>query len=182
MEQIKKYLRPVAFGVGVPFFKIAYRKILNQQKVFILMYHRVDQQARPFFEIVVKPEIFERQIRFLKRNFEIVDLSDLRTFESKRVLKRDLGVLTFDDGYRGNYTYALPVLKQYNVPTTIFLATGCINTNQLLWYDRLSWILYKSKSTLKMVTLQDNEIPHEIAKEIISFFHQAHLVSYVFCE
>ncbi|WP_286723572.1 polysaccharide deacetylase family protein, partial [Pelotomaculum sp. PtaB.Bin117] len=30
-------------------------------------------------------------------------------------------VITFDDGYEGDYTVAYPILKKYNIPVTIFL-------------------------------------------------------------
>lgn len=33
-------------------------------------------------------------------------------------------VITFDDGYEGNYTIAYPILKRYNMPVTIFLIAG----------------------------------------------------------
>ena len=51
-----------------------------------------------------------------------------------------------DDGYRDNFLNAYPILKEFNLPATIFLATGFIGTNKrMLRYehmpvpDMLSW-------------------------------------------
>jgi peptidoglycan/xylan/chitin deacetylase (PgdA/CDA1 family) len=113
------------------------------------MYHRVDYNAFPFFETVIKPSIFERQIRYFRKHFQIIDLNELKRFTTKGMCKKDLVVLTFDDGYRDNFLYAYPILKKYKIPATIFLATDYINTNKLLWYDKLAWIFYKAASFLE---------------------------------
>jgi peptidoglycan/xylan/chitin deacetylase (PgdA/CDA1 family) len=36
-------------------------------------------------------------------------------------------VLTFDDGYVGNYTYAFPILKEFGFKATIFMISDCID-------------------------------------------------------
>jgi len=53
-------------------------------------------------------------------------------FEKKAL--PDYSVLvTFDDGFRNNYTLAAPILKKYGVPAIVFLTTGLIGNNELLW-------------------------------------------------
>lgn len=39
-------------------------------------------------------------------------------------------VVTFDDGYANNFHHALPVLQQFSVPATIFLATSYLGTHR----------------------------------------------------
>jgi len=43
---------------------------------------------------------------------------------NNRKVPRQAVVITFDDGYKNNYTNALPVLKKYNFCSTIFLTVG----------------------------------------------------------
>ena len=45
--------------------------------------------------------------------------------------------ITFDDGYRDNFLHAFPVLKNLGMPVTIFLTTGCVESGELPWYDRI---------------------------------------------
>jgi len=145
--------------------------MLAIQRVFILLYHKVDYNAAPFFGAAVRPDVFEKQIRFLKRYYKIVDLDDLNQLEQLyRTSPRDLIVITFDDGYRNNYKHAFPILKKYNVPATIFLATDYISNNRLLWHDKLSWILYTAVSVPERKKLIISELSPEIIIEVERFF------------
>ncbi len=171
MGGMKNNLRPLLFYGGLPFVKIYWRRISGKCRIFILMYHRVDYEARPFFETVVPPDVFERQVRFLSRHYEIVDLKDLKMMERGGDGK-DLVILTFDDGYRDNYTYAFPVLKKYGVPATVFLATDYIGTGRLLWYDRLSWILYNGAKVPGRKDIVRGGLP-DVIGERIALFHRS---------
>ena len=70
--------------------------------------------------------------------------------------------ITFDDGYRDNYDYAFPILKKYQLPATIFLATGAIETGNLIWHDRV-FDAFRF-ATASRVRLEDRSVP-ELALE-----------------
>jgi peptidoglycan/xylan/chitin deacetylase (PgdA/CDA1 family) len=54
-----------------------------------------------------------------------------------RPLPRRCAAITFDDGLRNNFEVAFPILRELNVPATMYLATGYVGTDDLLWQDRL---------------------------------------------
>jgi peptidoglycan/xylan/chitin deacetylase (PgdA/CDA1 family) len=60
-------------------------------------------------------------------------------------------------------------LKKYDVPATIFLATDYIGSNRLLWYDKLSWILYKAVNLPDSRRLMRFELSLEIIREVERF-------------
>ena len=85
---------------------------------------------------------FEKTIKYLKSNFEIVTL--MKIFEihrSKSKPKRKTIALTFDDGYINNFTQALPILKKYNIPVTFYLISkGLVDDGYFVWPDIIDLI------------------------------------------
>ena len=112
----------------------------NAPKFVILCYHRVGLGGIPLYS-ELPPEVFEAQMCFLKKNYRLLSLEELRRCLQEPD-KCDSGVaVTFDDGYRDVYTVAFPILHRYQIPTTVFLTVDSIETGQVAWYDRIFLIL-----------------------------------------
>jgi peptidoglycan/xylan/chitin deacetylase (PgdA/CDA1 family) len=95
----------------------------------ILMYHKINPSPMAGgFGLRVTPGKFERQMRYLKTSgFHTVSLADLaQHFNQGKPLPARPVVITFDDGYLDNYTYAFPILKNYNMTATIFVVADTI--------------------------------------------------------
>ncbi|HEY1082866.1 MAG TPA: polysaccharide deacetylase family protein, partial [Prosthecobacter sp.] len=58
-------------------------------------------------------------------------------------------VLTFDDGFRSNYTLAYPLLKKWQIPATIYLATEYVDERKPIWVDRVDHALGQAGKTVK---------------------------------
>lgn len=92
----------------------------------ILMYHRVRPMSpggAPFDQLTVHPERFARQMEFLVRSGAVVSLDEAIT-SLDTAAEGTKVVVTFDDGYWDNIQYALPILKEFRIPATIFLTAG----------------------------------------------------------
>src|SRR5215468_412589 len=76
----------------------------------ILGYHKVSPDAHPFFA-PIHPEVFERQMRFLKSCYKVVGLHELVNRAARGDVPERAVAITFDDGYRDNYDFAFPILK-----------------------------------------------------------------------
>jgi len=50
-------------------------------------------------------------------------------------------MVTFDDGYRDNYTDAFPLLKDAGVAATFFITTGFLDRPRLPWWDEIAWMV-----------------------------------------
>lgn len=128
-----------------------YKRSVLRNKAIILMYHRVlpinDLHDPPVQSgMYVSVDSFRMHIHFLKSHFNIISLEELveRLAVGKTVNR--CCVLTFDDGWRDNFQYAYPVLKEYGVPATIFLTAGFIGTESWFWPEEVSFCLLKVKN------------------------------------
>lgn len=110
-------------------------------KACIFYYHRIADIAHVDPNVDdwnVPPSLFERQIAMLASFGEFVPLLDLpRRLALASTPTKPLVCLTFDDGYANFCTQALPILKRYNAPATIFVITSLIEHKEPPPFD--SW-------------------------------------------
>ena len=96
----------------------------------VLLYHKIDWPA-PDSRVrggFTPPARFARQMAYLKkRGFVFYTASELIEHFRQHGKFPPNGIsLTFDDGWKDNYTNAFPVLKQLGIKATIFLGPSCI--------------------------------------------------------
>ena len=114
------------------------------------MYHRVlpkSSAARGSEQpgMYVSPETLDLHLAEVKRRFDLMHLDEwLRRAAQGSPLPRLACAITFDDGWRDNYDFALPVLTKHGAPATIFLVSGYIGTTYRFWPNRLLSLLQKS--------------------------------------
>jgi len=129
-------------------------KIKNKQdRCRVLVYHRIrpDEAVVPSLagSMNVAVNDFEKQIKFIQKYFHVLSLEQITDIikEKKSFPPRALAI-TFDDGYRDNYTMAFPILKAHSIPATIFVTTGYINTNRTFWWDAVEMIVERTAPEL----------------------------------
>jgi peptidoglycan/xylan/chitin deacetylase (PgdA/CDA1 family) len=89
---------------------------------------------------------FRREMAFISKWFRIISLNELADhLKNRNRFTAPTIILTFDDGYRDNYTLAYPILKKYNLPATIYLISGLIETNKRTWPDEIEYALLNTK-------------------------------------
>ncbi|MBZ5531491.1 MAG: GNAT family N-acetyltransferase [Acidobacteriia bacterium] len=104
----------------------------------ILLYHRVNDDLDPYLPSLPVDE-FRSQMAYVARNCNVVTLDDIADGRIARdsSSSKHCVAITFDDGYRDNFTSAFPILKELGIPATIYLATGYVGTSQIPWYDQV---------------------------------------------
>lgn len=87
---------------------------------------------------LVRKDTFEQFVRWITRNFDVVDL---RHGVPAWSMKRPRVALTFDDGWLDNYTLAEPIASRFQCPITIFVCSGIIGKRFPFWPERVSYLL-----------------------------------------
>lgn len=103
----------------------------NDKGVPILMYHSIsnDQATANLSGLRVTKDNFDVQMKYLKDNgYYTLSMDEVNDFITKnKPIPEKSVALTFDDGYKDNYTNVYPVLKQYGFKATIFVIAGNID-------------------------------------------------------
>ena len=75
----------------------------------------------------------ERQLRWLKRRFQIVPLRSIVAAASNGGVLGSKVALTFDDGLRSHVEVAYPLLHRLAIPATFFVCPGLVDRARWLW-------------------------------------------------
>lgn len=164
-----KTARRIVYHSGLPALQRVWRRSIRRQtRVFILMYHKVGPSGAPYFGASVHPENFERHLRYISRNFTMARLDELPGMIGEK-RGREYVVITFDDGFRDNYQWAFPLLRKYGIPATVFLATNFIGSGNMLWPDRLAYLLHLAASSCPSVPAGVSSLPDPLAGFVFEF-------------
>ena len=119
---------------------------LSSARGIIFTLHRVlpDEPAdfAPNAILQIKPDFLDYAIRRVRAlGFDIVDLDEaIRRIEADFQVKR-FAVFTFDDAYRDNLKYALPVLRRHQAPFTLYVPTALVDGVGEIWWQALEDII-----------------------------------------
>lgn len=106
------------------------------QVLSILIYHRVLDE--PDFMRPGEPDVlrFSMQMEILARYFNPIGMADALARLEEGTLPPRAVCVSFDDGYADNFHNALPILSRWQVPATVFIATGFLNGGRM-WNDTI---------------------------------------------
>ena len=109
------------------------------------MYHRVvDRDVDPW-GLAVSPSNFRAQLAQLRRTHAVLPPQELLRRANERTLPRKAVAITFDDGYLDNLRNAAPCLAEFDLPATLFLATGPMAEAAPYWWDALAAMILEAE-------------------------------------
>ena len=118
----------------------------------ILLYHGVTNVKSRGIENYAAKHIYQdkfyEQIKFIKKNLNVLSVNELSELISKRKkIKKNSVLITFDDGYENNFTIAAPILEEFNIPATFYVSSGLINSSKMFWTDLLEDCINRTKKS-----------------------------------
>ncbi len=109
-------------------------RLIYNNRLLVLNYHRVHEHNDIFFSSDIDKVIFDWQIYLVSKYFNPLPLKDACAKLYDNCLPANAVVVTFDDGYKDNIENASPILNNYNISATFFIATGFLNGG-IMWND-----------------------------------------------
>ena len=119
------------------------------QAVPILMYHSISLSTNPKFRpFTVSPASFADQMAYLHQHaytpLSVTQFIHVVTQKGSTLPKKPV-LITFDDGFADFFTEALPVLKRYQFPATLYIATGFTGSTS-------HWLKHEGEASRAMLT------------------------------
>ena len=103
----------------------------------ILLYHRVGDANTDAWNLTVTPRRFEEHLQLLSSEFRPLPLTELAQGARRGSLPARAVGVSFDDGYADNLNVAVPLLMNWHVPATVFVATGFVMKGHPFWWEEL---------------------------------------------
>jgi peptidoglycan/xylan/chitin deacetylase (PgdA/CDA1 family) len=106
-------------------------------RIPVLNYHSVS--IDPGNVVVISPAKLEEQMQYLADNsYDVLTLQQfIDIWQGKAEAPPKPVLLTFDDGYTDNYTEAMPILKKFNFPATLFMTPGWVDKDGYLTWEQV---------------------------------------------
>jgi len=108
----------------------------GRNKFLVINYHRI--LPTPDAMLGPEPDVatFRWQMELLASCFNVLPLGAAVQASAAGQLPPRAACITFDDGYRSLHDLALPVLREFRLPATVFITTGHIDQGNM-WNDRI---------------------------------------------
>lgn len=110
-------------------------------RIPVIYYHNVVQDGNGYSFMHTEVSIFKKHMEYLaKHNYRTFLFSEIPEGFSKSKNSKEV-IITFDDGFRSNYSIVFPLMKRLGLKYNIFLTTGYLESDD---EDYLTWEMVSS--------------------------------------
>jgi peptidoglycan/xylan/chitin deacetylase (PgdA/CDA1 family) len=140
-------------GLGALYFTGAHyllRPIFSGVGAIFMLHHvrpRRDAEFQPNRHLEVAPEFLRAMLAHLRsRDVDIVTMDEVHRRLIERNFSRRFACFTLDDGYRDNRDFALPVMREFDAPLTMYVASDFAEGIGRLWWIALEMAIARASS------------------------------------
>lgn len=143
-------------------------------KVPILLYHHITEEPFNGNEIsMISPYDFRLHMTAIKVNYTPISLRQYFEYvtctDGSVSIPDDPIIVTFDDGYLSNYEIAFPILKELQIPATIFVVTDTVGEmagGGKVNYSHFTWEQAKEMEDSGLIEIQSHTASHAALGEL----------------
>ena len=155
-----------------------YFKSEKNIKIPVIIYHAFGEVPRSDsnYGLYSTAERFEENIKtLLDAGYTFVNLEEIYEYNKGNLaLPEKVCVITMDDGWKGCYTEAYPVLKKYNVPATIFIINYYMGGDEYLTWDEAKEMFDSGLVKIHIHGLWHNDCTTLSKEELTEQYNTAH--------
>jgi peptidoglycan/xylan/chitin deacetylase (PgdA/CDA1 family) len=151
MKQLRNNV--IRAGLGALYFTGAHhllRPIFAGVGAIFTLHHvrpRRDAAFQPNHHLEVAPEFLRAMLTHLRaRGIDIITIDQVHQRLVERNFSRHFACFTLDDGYRDNRDFALPVMREFDAPCTVYVASDFAQGTGRLWWIALEMVIAKATS------------------------------------
>lgn len=159
-KMLKKIIKSIVFYLIGQDRVLNYIEKRSDKKIIILMYHKINSDSDAT-GLSLKAEFFEKQLAYINNKYTIISLEEAVYRLESQNINENFVVLTFDDGFKDNLMEALPILKKYNAPATVFVACEAIEKGFTDWSMMDHAIFSRSEKMLDLSMFGLGRLPIE---------------------
>ena len=132
---------------------------MSNSTLTILLYHGVTRSQAIGLENIsgkhIQAEEYFNQMQWLKNNAYVISMEEVYEIITKKKFPKKAVAVTFDDGFENNFTEAFPVIADLEIPTTFYISSAMIGTQNMFWVDQLEDCINNSKLDAIKIYLDD---------------------------
>jgi len=151
MKQFRNHV--IRAGLGALYFTGAHfllRPIFAGVGAIFMLHHvrpRRDAEFQPNRHLEVAPEFLRAMLSHLRsRDIDIITMDEVHQRLVERNFSRRFACFTLDDGYRDNRHFALPVMREFDAPLTVYVASDFAEGCGRLWWIALEMAIARASS------------------------------------
>ena len=122
-------------------------RILRSPQITILAYHGFSVKDEHTFSpsLFMTRETFSKRMRSIKeQGYDLISLNDAVTHLQNHSLKKDMLVITLDDGWFGALDSAVPILLQEKIPATFYVTTYYVEKRIAVFNVFIRYLILKT--------------------------------------
>lgn len=119
---------------------------MSGKHVLLPFYHCVapaqPDHIDPSMYMVRSPELFEDDIKYFAENYRLISISELHAIiASGKAPSQPVCHISFDDGLREFYDYALPILEKNNAPASVFINRDFVDNRAMFYRYKVALLM-----------------------------------------
>src|SRR3954464_8272708 len=151
MKQLRNHV--IRAGLGALYFSGAHyllRPIFAGAGAIFMLHHvrpGSEGEFRPNRHLEITPDFLRAMLAHLRaREIDLITLDEMHRRLVERDFSRRFACFTFDDGYRDNRDFALPVMREFGAPFTVYVASDFAQGTGRLWWVALEMVVAKAQT------------------------------------